>query len=195
MGYIHKRCILVTRRINSTILQKTKKLERIYFLALHFQVTMKVLIALDHHEVSLKAMRFYLANIHKPGQELVGFHLSLQEKLPAGGTPEAQKKLVELCKAKEAKLKKKCDKLIDEVGNSDTKFEFRVVEKLGSFDAEEIGKFVLEEIKKVDAGLVILGCRGHLKLKHFLGSVSDFVVKQCDVPTLVLKLKLNQKIR
>ena len=74
-----------------------------------------------------------------------------------------------------------------ELNLADAKFEFNVVEKLGSFDAEEIGKFVLHEIKQTEAGLVVLGCRGHLKLKHFLGSVSDYVVKQCTVPTLVLK--------
>ena len=147
---------------------------------------MKVLIALDHHEVSIKALKFYLENVHKPDHEIHGFHLSLQEKLPAGGTPEAQQKLADICKAKEEKLKKKCAKLISEV-SPDAKFEFVVLEKLGAFDAEEIGKFLIEEIKQVDAGLVILGCRGHLKLKHFLGSVSDYVVKQCSVPTLVLK--------
>lgn len=151
---------------------------------------MKVIIALDHHEVSLKALRFYIENIHKPEHTIVGFHLSLQEKLPAGGSPEAQKKLREITKAKEAKLQKKCNKLmaeLEEKTSTKVDFEFRVEEKLGSFDAEAIGKFVLHEIKTVEAGLVILGCRGHLKLKHFLGSVSDYVVKQCDVPVLVLK--------
>merc|ERR1711981_1427500 len=157
-----------------------------FYLSTHI-FNMKVIIALDHSEVTLKALRYYLEHLHQDSHDIIGFHLSMREQIPVGGDDKANEKLAEQCKAKEKKLLKKVEKLFNELEKDFTKFSFQVTEKLGSFDAEEIGKFILDEVKATQAEPVIMGCRGHLKLKHFLGSVSDYVVKQTMVPTLVLK--------
>ena len=42
-------------------------------------------------------------------------------------------------------------------------------------------------LKDNDSDIVVMGCRGHMKVKQYLGSVSDVVLKDCKAAAIILK--------
>lgn len=122
---------------------------------------------------------FYLENFAKPEHEIMICHLSIKN---GGDTDE------ELAK-KEDKLKEKASESMKEFGmDPENNYVFNVVpHQIGNSKSIEIANVVIKEIDNYGADMIVIGCRGHLKLKHYLGSVSDHVIKNTKAAAFIMK--------
>ena len=149
---------------------------------------MKVLIALDNHKATIQAWQWYMTHVYRESHQLFIFHLSKPPQIPAG-TPETIAAENEKFQNSEIKLKEKAEKIAKEFNVPEKMFEYSAVTPSDlSSKAEIVAKEICEEIERREAELIVMGCR-NTKMKKFLGSVSDYIIKETGAVCLVKKFE------
>ena len=149
----------------------------------------KVLIALDNHKATLKGFQWYLENVFKITHEISIMHLAKPPTLLTGATPEAQEKATADFNAAEQKLEQQAKELMEKNNVPDDLYKYFSIEPSDhSMKAESIAKDIIKEIENQGVDMIVMGCR-NTKMKKFLGSVSDYVVKNASCVCLVKKFE------
>merc|ERR1712110_214484 len=175
------------------------------------EITMRVMIAIDTSDIAIDTFKFYLNNLCRPEHHIIAYHLSatpryVKDKALPDAEKEAKKRttLRDVSKDEEVllqfnlhsesgekltELKAKMTDALSACGRSldDENFELILDQKEGTFHPEDIGEIILKQLEANKADLIIMGCRGHAKLKKFLGSVSDHVIKNCKCASFIKK--------
>lgn len=122
---------------------------------------------------------FHLENFAKLEHEIMICHLSIRN----GGDTEEQ-----LAK-KEDHLKAQAEQSMKDFDmDPENNYVFNIVpHQIGNQKSIEIANIVIKEIESYQADMIVIGCRGHLKLKHYLGSVSDHVIKNTKAAAFIMK--------
>ena len=142
----------------------------------------KVLVCLDGSEMSLRAL-------HKAQQwassELHLLHVGpisildiTQTHLPMGGDDLLPRQVEERLHSKGRHI---LDVALASLGQTPLKVETHLI--LG-----HPGDQICELAKELEVDCVVISSRGHSRVERvFLGSVSDYVVRHCQLPVLVIK--------
>ena len=104
-------------------------------------------------------------------------------------SPEVQAEETAKFEKAEAKLKEKALAVAAQFKIPEENFDYEAVSFTDqSSKAEVIAKEIIAEIKKKDIDLIVMGCR-NTKMKKFLGSVSDYIIKETNAVCLVKKFE------
>ena len=129
----------------------------------------KVAIAMDTHPVTRLAADWYLGNVAGDDHQVVFLHMS-----PSSAEPTA------------TDIQKTVSELTAQHSLPDERFQVCVVPTSAN-KKEGIAKDLLAELNKISVDMVVLGCR--YSQKSYLGSVSDYIIKNTSAVCLIKKLE------
>lgn len=149
-----------------------------------------VLIAMDGSDNAKFAYQWYLDHIHQANDNVimvnsVEFHDVLHSSqwyyAPYAFDRDTLSNLLE---QESQQLKKKLEEYAHMMR------ETKVHGTVKSIHAEKPGEGIIKAAEESHADLVIIGSRGHGKMRRtLLGSVSDYVLHHCHVPVIVCRHK------
>ena len=146
----------------------------------------KIFITFDDHIAAEQATEWYLNNCYHPEHHITFFHLNVVKSNDnEEHIKEAQIKVNNI----ETNIKK-----IVEKHNIKDNYEIKIqkaeytLDKKDVFDKEKrVGGEIIVEIEKAGAEMVIMGCK--FNMKSYLGSVSEYIVKNTHCVCLIKKYK------
>ncbi|CAD5115141.1 DgyrCDS4145 [Dimorphilus gyrociliatus] len=143
----------------------------------------KILISVDPYEDAENSFDWYTKYLHHPSNEIVVLHV------PEGfDLDKAQKDL-----AKSGQMKESMEKTYSKITELEERYNHKLHTgglkgRVISVPSKSAGKTIIEVAKEEAAFAIVMGTRGRNKLqKALLGSVSDFVVKNAEVPVIVVR--------
>lgn len=147
----------------------------------------KVLIAVDGSKNSDYALNWYLEKAHHEGDELIGFHVGQQKRLPTFSL----KAPFQLPAEEWKEIMEESIKEVQKVENEfTTKCHSIKGKKFESESNNHPGEAIVKFAKEKEVDLIIMGTRGLSQLRRtVMGSVSDYVLHHTDKPVAVVPLK------
>ncbi|CAD5119931.1 DgyrCDS8510 [Dimorphilus gyrociliatus] len=140
----------------------------------------KVLVAVDDSETSLKAFHFYFETAHKPDNEVLFVH-GMEYPYIGGGFPvreEIVENILKETRLSHKSVEERYKKIIED--NEARRF-------VSEF-CPRSGEFIVSIAEKEDASLIVMGTRGMGKLRRtILGSVSDYVLHHAKCPVIIAR--------
>lgn len=144
-----------------------------------------ILLAIDPSDCSEYAFDWFVRNLHHPEHELMCLHV------PEGFDVEkAQKEF-----AKGGQMKESLEKQYSLINELEEKYRHKLHDakvrgSVMSVTSKPAGVAILDAAAEEGAVCIVMGTRGRSKLKKaFSGSVSDHVVKNSDIPVIVVRKK------
>merc|ERR1711976_11048 len=153
--------------------------------------TMRVLALVDSSETSKNALIKYLKQHYKAEHELYLFHAQISPAIPVVDCTNlkiAESEIIKIMTAfnkAEADLESDIDNILRENGN--VPVQRRIWRHASS--QSSVGELAVQVADEIDAELVVTGSRGLKGIKkHWLGSVSDYVLRSVNCQVLINKL-------
>lgn len=149
---------------------------------------MKVYIAVDSSDISEKACKWYLDNMHKDENEVVIAHHAEQPKLPTlsfdkvGSFPAGEiSKIMTDHNRKIADLEHKFTMIAKNYKNCKVSVQ--------TTEDSSPGHAICKAAAQSGAAMIVIGSRGLGVIKRkILGSVSDYVLHHSDIPVCICPL-------
>ncbi|KAL5015054.1 hypothetical protein ScPMuIL_009324 [Solemya velum] len=142
----------------------------------------QILIAVDGSDQAENAFNWYLNNVHKEGDQVIGLHCA--EYNISFGFPGAFTNTDAVCKAMktaEDKMDQLTAKFAEKLRSSKVKGD--IIKETGAKPGELIVK--VSEQQKAD--MIVMGTRGLGAVRRaLLGSVSEYVVRHATTPVIVV---------
>lgn len=116
------------------------------------------------------------------------FHIAKPPSIPAADA-ETMAKENQKFEEKEAALKQKADQIAQEYNLKNYNY-LATTGSDHSENAEQVAKEICAEIEKQKIDMIVMGCRA-VKMKKYLGSVSDYIVKNTEAVCLIKKFSIE----
>lgn len=145
--------------------------------------TRTIAIAVDPTEFSEYAFDWYLKFLHHPAYRVVAIHVP-----EAFNMEKAQKEI-----AKGGQMKQSLERQYSKITELEERFQHKmhsaqVKGSVLSVPSKTPGQTIIEMAKEEGAFAIVMGTRGRSKIKKaILGSVSDYVIQNADIPTIVVR--------
>merc|ERR1711881_62108 len=155
-------------------------------------VKMKVIILLNNTEVSKRATENYFKKLYKPDDhEVIVYHAIVPPSVPTidlkSGIKFPVERITEIMEKHQTE-ETELECFLDEIVKQNTPGVKLAKIWKHADSTTMIGEQALDLANKHKADLVITGCRGlHGLKKHWLGSVSEFMIRNCNCAVLVNK--------
>ena len=154
------------------------------------QENVRVLIALDSNKVTYEATLWYMEEMYQKHHEIFIFHLAISPTIltPVGGK-EINQWAHDQFEAKEQKLKEGVEALREIFDVPENMFHYHTMEPSDQeFKAEHLGKIIVDETERLKIDMIVMGCR-NVTQKRFLGSVSDYILKNTEACCMIKKFE------
>lgn len=145
----------------------------------------KILLAIDASENAKKAFDWLLANIYKPGDEIVIAHCPEPPKLPILSAKSGLNIPTEQWAKSVSEINERSMKLENEYSTLLSLKKIKYKSRKENY--KNAGEGIITMLEEELADMVIMGTRGlGVVRRTILGSVSDYVVHHASVPVIVV---------
>lgn len=144
-----------------------------------------IAICIDQSEYADYAFEWYCKYLHAPANNVVCIHVAVDFDIA-----KAQKEL-----AKGGQLKQDLERQYSRITDLENRFSQKMHSKgirgaVLSVPSKNAGQTILDTAKEEGAFAILMGTRGRSKIKKaFLGSVSDYVMHNAEIPVVVVRRK------
>lgn len=147
-----------------------------------------VLLAVDPSENARNAFEWFMANVHRPDDLIVLVHCPEAPKLPTFSFKSGMAPPVDEWKKALDEMNAKTQKLEEEYEGELIQKKLRY--KVRGESAKKPGEGICQVAEQEKADLICMGTRGLSGVKRaFLGSVSEYVVRNANKPVLIIPSK------
>lgn len=149
------------------------------------EINRKVLVAVDPSDNAKNAFEWYLKNVHRPDDLIIVTHCPEAPKLSTFSFRSGLAPPVDEWKTALEETNRKMAQLAEDYEG--TLIQKKLHYKIRGENHKNPGEGIVKTAQEEKADLIVIGTRGLGAVKRaFLGSVSDYVVRNSNLPTVVI---------